>query len=193
MCYNEKNDKAVKGPGKEHGTMNETLKVLKERRSIRKYKPEQLREEDLSAILEAGTWAPTARNLQTPVMVVVQDKETIARMAAANAKIWGKPGTDPFFGAPTVVVVLADGTAQNWLQDGSLVMGNLMTAAAATGVGSCWINRCMEYFDAPEGKALLREWGLPETLRGVGNCILGYPDGPAPAPKPRKEGWIIRR
>ena len=173
--------------------MNETLKVLKERRSIRKYKPEQLREEDLSAILEAGTWAPTARNLQTPVMVVVQDKETIARMAAANAKIWGKPGTDPFFGAPTVVVVLADGTAQNWLQDGSLVMGNLMTAAAATGVGPCWINRCMEYFDAPEGKALLREWGLPETLRGVGNCILGYPDGPAPAPKPRKEGWIIRR
>lgn len=172
--------------------MNETLKVLKERRSIRSYKPEQLREEDLNPILEAGTWAPTAKNLQSPVMVVVQDRETIARMSALNAEIMGKPGTDPFFGAPTVVVVLADGEQANWLQDGSLVMGNLMTAAAATGIGSCWINRAMELFDRPEGKELLRRWGLPETYRGVGNCILGYPDGPAPAPKPRKEGWILR-
>lgn len=172
--------------------MNETLKVLKERRSIRSYKPEQLREEDLTPILEAGTWAPTAKNLQSPVMVVVQDRETIARMSALNAEIMGKPGTDPFFGAPTVVVVLADGEQANWLQDGSLVMGNLMTAAAATGIGSCWINRAMELFDRPEGKELLRRWGLPETYRGVGNCILGYPDGPAPAPKPRKEGWILR-
>lgn len=172
--------------------MNETLKVLKERRSIRKYRPEQVTEQDLNAILEAGTWAPTAKNLQTPVMVVVQDPETIAHMSALNAEIMGKPGTAPFFGAPTVVVVLADGTQSNWLQDGSLVMGNLMTAAAATGVGSCWVNRAMELFDRPEGRALLKRWGLPETLRGVGNCVLGYPDGPAPAPKPRKEGWIIR-
>ena len=172
--------------------MNETLKVLKERRSIRKYRPEQVTEQDLNAILEAGTWAPTAKNLQTPVMVAVQDPETIAHMSALNAEIMGKPGTDPFFGAPTVVVVLADGTQSNWLQDGSLVMGNLMTAAAATGVGSCWVNRAMELFDRPEGRALLKRWGLPETLRGVGNCVLGYPDGPAPAPKPRKEGWIIR-
>ncbi|WP_295747577.1 nitroreductase [uncultured Oscillibacter sp.] len=172
--------------------MNETLKVLHERRSIRKYKAEQITDQELDAILEAGTWAPTAKNLQTPVMVVVQDKETIARMSALNAEIMGKPGTDPFFGAPTVVVVLADGTQANWLQDGSLVMGNLMTAAAATGIGSCWVNRAMELFDGAEGKALLRQWGLPETLRGVGNCVLGYADGPAPAPKPRKEGWIIR-
>lgn len=172
--------------------MNETLKVLHERRSIRKYKAEQITDKELDAILEAGTWAPTAKNLQTPVMVVVQDKETIARMSALNAEIMGKPGTDPFFGAPTVVVVLADGTQANWLQDGSLVMGNLMTAAAATGIGSCWVNRAMELFDDAEGKALLRQWGLPETLRGVGNCVLGYADGPAPAPKPRKEGWIIR-
>ena len=125
-------------------------------------------------------------------MVVVQDPETIAHMSAINAEIMGKPGTDPFFGAPTVVVVLADGTQANWIQDGSLVMGNLMTAAAATGIGSCWINRAMEFFDRPEGKALLAKWGLPETYRGVGNCILGYPDGPAPAAKPRKEGWILR-
>lgn len=172
--------------------MNETLNVLQSRRSIRKYKPDQLTEQDLNAILEAGTWAPTAKNLQTPVMVVVQDRETIAQMSALNAQIMGAPGTDPFFAAPTVVVVLADAAEKNWLQDGSLVMGNLMNAAAAIGVGSCWINRAMELFDMPEGKALLKRWGLPETYRGVGNCILGYPDGPAPAPKPRKAGWILR-
>ena len=135
--------------------MNETLKVLKERRSIRSYKPEQLREEDLQPILEAGTWAATAKNLQSPVMVVVQDPETIAHMSALNAEILGKPGTDPFFGAPTVVVVLADGELVNWLQDGSLVMGNLMTAAAATGIGSCWINRAMELFDRITDNTLL--------------------------------------
>lgn len=171
--------------------MNETLKVLKERRSIRKYKAEQITDQELDAILEAGTWAATAKNLQTPVMVVVQDQETIQRMRVLNAEIQGAPGSDPFYGAPTVVV-LADGTQANWLQDGSLVLGNLMTAAAATGIGSCWINRAMELFDRPEGKALLKQWGLPETLRGVGNCILGYIDGPVPAPKPRKEGWIVR-
>ena len=171
--------------------MNETLKVLKERRSVRKYKAEQIRDEELNAILEAGTWAPSAKGLQTSVMVVVQDPETIAWMSKLNAEIQGNPGTDPFYGAPTVVVVLGDGEKLNWLQDGSLVMGNLMTAAAALGLGSCWINRAMELFDRPEGKELLKKWGLPETYRGVGNCILGYVEGDLPAPKPRKDGWIL--
>ena len=172
--------------------MNETLKVLKERRSVRKYKAEQIRDEELNAILEAGTWAPTGMGLQSAVMVVVQDPATIAKLSKANAEIQGKPGTDPFYGAPTVVVVLADSSSRNWLQDGSLVMGNLMTAAASLHIGSCWINRAMEYFDAAEGKDLLKQWGLPETYRGVGNCVLGYVDGDLPAPKPRKDGWIIR-
>ena len=172
--------------------MNETLKVLKERRSIRKYKAEQVREEELNAILEAGTWAATGKNLQSPVMVVVQDQETISYMSKLNAQIQGKPNADPFYGAPTVVVVLADGENYNWMADGSLVMGNLMNAAWAIGVGSCWINRAKELFDMPEGKAQLRKWGLPETLRGVGNCILGYIDGEIPAPKPRKDNYIVR-
>ena len=124
--------------------MNETLKVLKERRSVRKYKAEQIRDEELNAILEAGTWAPSAKGLQTSVMVVVQDPETIAWMSKLNAEIQGNPGTDPFYGAPTVVVVLGDGEKLNWLQDGSLVMGNLMSAAEALVLGSCWINRAME-------------------------------------------------
>ena len=172
--------------------MNETLRVLKERRSVRKYKAEQIKDEELNAILEAGTWAPSAKGLQTSVMVVVQAPETIAYMSKLNAEIQGNPGTDPFYGAPTVVVVLGDGEKLNWLQDGSLVMGNLMNAAAALGLGSCWINRAMELFDRPEGKELLKKWGLPETYRGVGNCILGYVAGDLPAPKPRKDGWILR-
>ncbi|WP_298019202.1 nitroreductase [uncultured Dysosmobacter sp.] len=172
--------------------MNETLKVLRERRSVRKYKAEQITDGELNVILDAGTWAPTGMGKQSPVMVVVQDAETIAYMSRLNAEIQGRPGTDPFYGAPTVVVVLADGTNPNWLRDGSLVMGNLMNAAASLNVGSCWINRAIELFDRAEGKELLKKWGLPEHYRGVGNCILGYADGPLPAPKPRKENYIIR-
>ena len=170
--------------------MNETLQTLRTRRSIRRYKKEQIRDAELDAILEAGTWAASAKGMQPAVMVVVQDPGTIARLSRLNAEIWGKEGVDPLYGAPTAVVVLSDGA--NWLQDGSLVMGNLMTAAASMGIGSCWINRAMELFDKPEGKELLKKWGLPETLRGVGNCILGYMDGPMPEPHPRKDGWIVR-
>lgn len=172
--------------------MNETLKVIRERRSIRKYKAEQIKAEELDAILEAGTWAPTGMGRQSPVMVVVQDGETLSYLSAQNAEIQGKPGADPFYGAPTAVVVLADGENPNWLKDGALVMGNLMLAAQSVGVGSCWINRCTEFFDGEAGKAQLKQWGLPETLRGVGICVLGYAEGPAPAPKPRKEGYIVR-
>ena len=172
--------------------MNETLKVLKERRSIRKYKAEQIKDSELDLILEAGTWAPTGKGQQSPVMVVVQDKETISYMSKLNAQIQGNPKADPFYGAPTVVVVLADGENPTWFADGSLVMGNLMNAAHSIGVGSCWINRARELFDMPEGKELLKKWGLEETYRGVGNCILGYADGPAPAPKPRKADYIRR-
>jgi nitroreductase len=172
--------------------MNETLRVLKERRSIRKYKAEQIKPEELDAILEAGTFAPTGMGKQSPVMVVVQDEETIGTLSRANAEIMGKPDADPFYGAPTAVVVLADGENPNWLKDGSLVMGNLMNAAWSLNVGSCWINRATEYFDQPAGKEMLKKWNLPETLKGVGICVLGYIDGPVPAPKPRKEGYIVR-
>ena len=107
-----------------------------------------------------------------------------------NAAILGKPGTDPFYGAPTVVVVLSQGGCA--VEDGSLVMGNLMNAAAAIGVGSCWIHRAKEEFASPEGKSLLKKWGLSEDYIGVGHCILGYPDGPLPEAKPRKADYIVR-
>jgi len=172
--------------------MNETLKVLRERRSVRKYKAEPVSAQELDAILEAATWAPSGRNKQSSVMVVVQDQETLTELSRANAQIMGEPEQDPFYGAPMAVVVLADGENPNWLKDGSLVMGNLMNAAASLHVGSCWINRATEYFDMPDGKAMLRRRNLPETLRGVAFCIMGYPDGAVPDPRPRKDGYIVR-
>lgn len=174
--------------------MNEVVKVLKERRSIRKYRSEQIRSSDLDTILEAGSYAPSAKNEQSVYMVVVQDRETISRLSKLNAAVMGTD-SDPFYGAPTVIVVLADPTltnVDNADRDGSLTMGNLMNAAWSLGIGSCWINRAKEAFAQPAGKALLKKWGLPEKLIGVGNCILGYIDGKAPAPLPRKEGHIIR-
>lgn len=172
--------------------MNETLKVLKQRRSIRKYKAEQVRPETLDAILESGTFAASGKGAQSAVMVVVQDRETLDYLSALNAEILGKPGADPFYGAPTCVVVLADGTNPNAVPDGSLVIGNLMNAAWSLNVGSCWINRAQELFERPEGKALLKKWGLAETYIGVGNCVLGYIDGDIPAAKPRKADYILR-
>ena len=172
--------------------MNETMRTLRERRSVRKYQAKQISDAELDAILEAGLWAASGHGLQTPVMVVIQDTETLEKLEKANAAIQGNPEGHPFYGAPTDVVVLADTTSPNWLQDGSLVMGNLMNAAASVGVASCWINRAKEYFDTEEGKELMKEWGVLETCRGVGHCILGYSDGVWPAPKPRKEGRIFR-
>ncbi|WP_054331297.1 nitroreductase family protein [Merdimmobilis hominis] len=170
--------------------MNESMKTLLNRRSVRSFRPEQLREEDLAAILKAGTYAPSAMGKQPAVMVVVQDEATRSQLSQMNAAILGKPGTDPFYGAPTVVVVLSQGGCV--VEDGSLVMGNLMNAAAAIGVGSCWIHRAKEEFASPEGKALLQKWGLSEDYIGVGHCILGYPDGPLPEAKPRKADYIVR-
>ena len=164
--------------------MNETLKTLKERRSIRAYHPEPVAEAELEAILEAGLWAPSGMNLQSPVMVVVLEKANSALMGGANPT--------PFYGAPMAILVLADGESLNCMKDGSLVMGNIMNAAASLGVGTCWINRATEYFDLPEGKELLKKWNLPETMRGVAFCIMGYPDGPIPAPKERRDGRILR-
>ena len=170
--------------------MNETLRTLRERRSVRSFLAAPIPEHILDAILEAGTWAATGKNQQSPVMVVVRDAETIDYMERLNAAVMGQTGTHPFYGASVVVVVLADGDNYNWLRDGSLVMGNLMNAAHSLGVGSCWINRAQEVFESEEGKALLRRWGIPESYRGIANCILGYPKGDLPAPKPRKADYI---
>lgn len=171
--------------------MESTLNDLKERRSIRAYKPEQIREDQLQKILEAGTYAPTGRGLQSPKIVVVQDKKTRDRLSELNAKYLGTD-SDPFYGAPTVLVVLASRERPTCVEDGSLVMGNLMNAAYAVGVASCWIHRAREVFDSEEGKQLLKEWGIEGDYIGVGHCILGYPQGElSPAAKPRKDDYIV--
>ncbi len=171
--------------------MMDALQCLKERRSVRAYKPEQIKENELNAILEAGKYAPTGRGAQSPVIVVVQDKETIAALSKMNAAVMGRDA-DPFYGAPTVVIVLADKNCNTYVEDGSLVMGNLMNAAYAVGVDSCWIHRAKEMFESEEGKAYLKKWGIEGDYVGVGNCILGYRDGNLPSPKPRKEHYVYR-
>ena len=168
--------------------MNKAMECLLNRRSVRKYKQEQISKDELGAVLQAGVSAPSAKNLQSAIIVVVQDKEEIAYMSKLNAQIMGV-SSDPFYGAPTVLVVLADANNANAVADGSLVMGNLMNAAYANGLGSCWINRAKELFDMPEGKALLQKWGIEGDYIGVGNCILGYADE-APQMKPRKDNYV---
>lgn len=170
---------------------NETLKNLRERRSIRRYKKEQITEEQLNVILEAGTYAPTGMGAQSPLILVIQDAAVIAKLSGLNATVMGTD-SDPFYGAPTLLVVLADRERPTCVEDGSLVMGNLMNAAHAVGVDSCWIHRAREVFEGDEGRAMLRQWGIPDTYIGVGNCILGYRDCGYPEAKPRKADYIRR-
>lgn len=170
--------------------MNETLHTLTARRSTKQYTDRQVPDGLLDAVLEAGLYAPSGMNNQKAVMVAVRDKATRDQLSQMNAAVLGS-NADPFYGAPCVIVVLSDPDRSTWVEDGSLVMGNLMNAATSLGLGSCWIHRAKEMFDTPEGKALLKEWGLPETLRGIGNCILGYPVG-QPVGKPREANRIVR-
>lgn len=171
--------------------MNDMIKTMISRRSTKAYIPDrQVPEVLLNDILEAALYAPSGMNNQQVVTVAVRDKKTRDQLSRMNAEVLGAD-TDPFYGAPCVIVVLSDPERRTWVEDGSLVMGNLMNAAHAVGLGSCWIHRAREMFDSPEGKELLKQWGLPETLRGIGNCILGNP-AKEPEEKPRKEGRIVK-
>lgn len=169
---------------------NEVIKAMIERRSCRKFKVEQIKDEELQAILEASKYAATGKGLQSPKMVVIQNPEVIAKLSKWNADIMGVT-SDPFYGAPTVILVLADATRPTAVQDGSLVMGNLMLAAHSIGVASCWINRAKEEFATEEGKALLKQWGIEGDYIGVGHCVLGYPAVDLPKPAPRKDDYVV--
>ena len=169
------------------------LEIIRTRRSYRSYQPEQITDEQLNAVLEAGTYAPTSRGLQSPFIVAIQNEDLKARLAKMNAEIMGVT-TNPYYDAPTYVLVFVPSDAPNGIQDASLVMENMMLAAHAQGLGSCWIHREREMFATEEGKELMQQWGLPEGLVGIGALALGYPDAePSPA-KPRKEGYtrVIR-
>lgn len=176
-----------------NSAMNENneaaLEVIKTRRAIRSYESKVPDKDLLAKVLEAGIYAPTGMGQQSPIIVAVTNKEVRDKLSRMNAQIMGKD-TDPFYGAPVVLVVLADKNVPTYLYDGSLVMGNLMNAAHAVGLGSCWIHRAKEVFETEEGKALLKEWGIEGNYEGIGNCIIGYPKDGLPAAKPRKEGYI---
>lgn len=168
--------------------MNEIIQNMITRRSIKKYKPDSVPREMLDQILKAGTYAACGMGRQSPIIIAVTDKTVRDELSALNAKIMGASG-DPFYGAPAVLIVLADKSIPTHVYDGSLVMGNLMNAAHALGLGSCWIHRAKETFELPEGKALLNKLGITGDYEGIGNCIVGYPAEKKEA-KPRKENYI---
>ena len=170
----------------------ETMNALLERRSCKAYKPDAVPEALLDEILEAAKYAPSAMGKQSPIILCVTNKEMRDRISRLNAAVMGKgPDFDPFYGAPVVLVVLAEKGRRTYVHDGSLVMGNLMLAAHALGVGSCWIHRAAETFDRPEWKEWLVSLGLEGDYEGIGNCILGYVEGDVPAAPPRREGRVF--
>ena len=172
--------------------MNEVIQCLLTRRSVRSYLPKQVEEEKLQEILLAGTYAASGMGRQSAKIVVLQDPAEIAQLERMNAAFFGNPDGHPFFGAPTVCVVFADTSIGTWVEDGSLVIGNMLAAAHSLGVGSCWIHRARQEFELPEGKALMQKWGVDARYAGVGHCILGYAAAePAPA-KARKADFIVR-
>lgn len=170
---------------------NPILEAIRSRRSIRKYKEAQITEEELNTVLEAGTYAPSGRGLQSPVLVAVQEPETKQQLIKMNAEIMGTD-TDPYYGAPTLILVFAPADRTTYIEDGSCVLDTMMLAAHSIGLASCWIHREREMFASVEGKELMKKWGIPESFAGIGALALGYADCPLPQAPARKEGRIIR-
>ncbi len=169
--------------------MSDVLETIKSRRSIRKYKSDMVPQDKLGKIIEAGTYAATGMGKQSPIIIAVTNKELRDKLSAMNAKVMGV-NSDPFYGAPVVLIVLADKSRPTYVYDGSLVMGNLMLEAEAQGIGSCWIHRAKEEFESEEGKEILKSLGIEGDYEGIGHCVLGYTDGPAPKAAPRKDSYV---
>ena len=170
--------------------MNEVIKNIVERRSIKKYKNIPVEENLIDEIVMAGTYAPSGMNRQSPIILAITNQEVRNKIASINAKIMGTD-IDPFYGAPVVLVVLADKDCPTHVYDGSLVMGNMMLAAHSLGLGSCWIHRAKETFETEEGREILKNLGIEGEYEGIANCILGYPDEVKEA-SPRKENYIYK-
>ena len=171
---------------------NTVLDCLKTRRAIRTFLPDPVETEKLEAILEAGTYAPTGMGKQAPIIIAITDPEKREKIRKMNAAVMNKPDADPFYGAPVILIVLADKNVATYIYDGSLVMGNLMNAAHSLGVGSIWIHRAKQEFETEEGKAFLKELGIEGDYEGIGHCALGDSAKEPAAPSPRKENYIYR-
>ena len=171
--------------------MNETLKTLETRRSVRGFDPERMPSDELiNEIVKAGEYAPTGMGMQSPRIIVVTNKTVRDRLSKLNAEVMGTT-SDPFYGAPVILIVVADKARPTYLYDGSLVMGNLMNAAHAVGLGSCWIHRAKEIFSSAEGKAMLKQWGIEGDYEGIGHVALGYALKEPAEAKPRKEDYTV--
>ena len=170
----------------------EVFDAIFTRRSIRRYRPETPTREELEKIAEAGLYAASGKNMQPVKIIIVTNKELIDRLRVWNREIGGWPeSVDPFFGAPALLLVISDRASPNHVYDGALAMGNMMLAAHALGLGSCWINRARQEFDTDEGRAILASLGIEGDFEGIAHCIVGYPDGPAPQAAPRRPGGIV--
>ena len=169
--------------------MNETLKVLESRRSCRNFKPDMITEDELQAVVKAGTYAPSGMGKQSPIILAVTNKELRDAISKENAKIMGT-NIDPFYGAPVILVVLADKSVPTYKDDGVLVMGNLLNAAESLGLGSIWIHRAKEEFDSDFGKKILKGLGIEGDYEGIGHCALGYKAEPSKPAAPRKENYV---
>ncbi len=171
--------------------MNEIINTIKERRSIRKFKPDIPAKEDIRQIIEAGLYAASGKGKQSAITIAVTNQELRNRLSSDNCKIGGwEAGYDPFYGAPAILIVLADKSRPTGIYDGSLVMGNMMLAAHALGLGSIWIHRAKEEFEMPEYQQLLKDLGIQGQWEGIGHCAIGYVDGEPPRPAPRKDDRV---
>ena len=172
--------------------MNEVLERMKERRSVRKYKPDMVPQEIIDQVIEAGLYAASGKGEQAAIVIQVTNKELRDKIAKMNQEIGGwEDGFDPFYGAPVILIVLGRKDWPTHVYDGSLVMGNLMLAAHDFGIGSCWIHRAKEEFDSQWGKDLLKSLGIEGDYEGIGHCALGYADGETPKAAARKENRVF--
>jgi len=170
--------------------MNEVIKNIETRRSVRKYSDKLVSKEDLTTIMKAGTFAPSGRSAQSPIMVCIQNPDTIAKIAKLNAAVINSD-SNPFYGAPTLIVVFAKIERTTNIQDGSAAITTMLNAAHSIGIDTCWIHRAKETFETEEGKAMMKKWGVSDEYTGIGNVILGFCDGEYPVAKSRNEGRII--
>ena len=170
--------------------MNQVIQTIKERRSCRSFQSDMLPDEIIQQICEAGTFAPTGMNRQSPIIIAVKDKALRDKLSVMNAKIMGKEDFAPFYNAPVILIVLADKTIPTHVYDGSLVMQNLMLSAQSLGIGNIWIHRAKEEFASEEGKAILKELGIEGDYEGIGHCAIGYPASDLPEARPRKDNYI---
>lgn len=165
--------------------MNEVICAIEGRRSIRSYRTDPVPEEKLEAVVKAGLMAPSAMNQQSWHFVVISGKGAERYRTYCIEKL----GRDPYYGAPAMILVFGKKDAIAPVCDGSLAIGNLLLAAKALGLGSCWIHCVNDLFKEETAAA---EWGVPAGYRPVGSVALGFPAGEAPAAKPRKEGTVTR-